>query len=144
MVTFSEKTQGTAALAGRILLAAVFLLSGIGKLAAPGGTQGYIAAAGLPLPPLAFIAAVIVELGGGLLLLLGYRSRLAAVVLAVFSLATAAFFHHDLGSQNQFIHFFKNLAIAGGLLQVAAFGPGFLSLDRRRQPAGGELKRVGA
>jgi putative oxidoreductase len=145
MLTFSEKTQGAVALGGRILLATMFILSGIGKLAAPGGTQGYIAAAGLPFPPLAYLIAVIVELGGGSLLLLGYRTRLMGVVLAVFALATALLFHHDLANQGQSIHFFKNLAIAGGLLQIVAFGPGLFSLDGRRQPvAAGQPGRLGA
>jgi putative oxidoreductase len=72
-----------------------------------------------------------VELLGGLLLVFGYRTKLAAGALALFSLATAIFFHSALGDQNQFIHFFKNVAIAGGLLQAIAFGAGRLSLDGR-------------
>jgi len=69
---------------------------------------------------------------GGITLLLGYRTRIAAGVLFVFTLATAVFFHNHLGDQNQFIHFFKNIAIAGGLLHVIAFGGGRVSLDGRR------------
>jgi putative oxidoreductase len=120
-----------AALAGRILLAAIFVLSGLSKVAAPAGTIGYIASAGLPLPQVGMAIAVIVELGGGLALVAGFRTRFVAAVLALFSLATALAFHNHLADQNQFIHFFKNVAMAGGLLQVVAFGAGRFALDRR-------------
>lgn len=120
-----------AALAGRILLAAIFVLSGLSKVAAPAGTIGYIASAGLPLPQVGLAIAVIVELGGGLALVAGFRTRFVAAVLALFSLATALAFHNHLADQNQFIHFFKNVAMAGGLLQVVAFGAGRFALDRR-------------
>jgi putative oxidoreductase len=117
-------------LAARVLLAVLFLLSGLGKLAAPGPTQGYIASMGLPFPLMAYCVAVLIEVGGSLLLIAGYRTRFVALVLAVFSIVTAAVFHHMLADQNQMIHFFKNIAIAGGLLQVAAFGAGRISFDR--------------
>lgn len=117
-------------LVGRIGLAAIFLLSGLSKLAAPEATIGYIASVGLPLPKVGLGLSLLVELVGGTLLVLGYRTRAVAAVLALFSLATAAFFHSALGDQNQFIHFFKNVAIAGGLLQIAAFGAGRYSIDR--------------
>ncbi|MBB5712841.1 DoxX family protein [Sphingomonas xinjiangensis] len=118
-------------LIGRIGIAAIFVLSGSSKLTAPSATIGYIASAGLPLPQLGLGLAILVELGGGILLVLGYRTRLVAAAMALFSLATGVFFHSALGDQNQFIHFFKNVAIAGGLLQIVAFGPGALSIDRR-------------
>jgi putative oxidoreductase len=118
-------------LVGRVLLAAIFILSGVGKIFAPEATQGYIGQAGLPFPQLAFLGAVALEIGGGLLLVVGYKTRLAAVVLALFSVATALIFHGAIGDQNQFIHLLKNFAIAGGLLQIAAFGGGSLSLDAR-------------
>ena len=117
---------------GRLLLAVIFLMSGIGKIAAPAATAGYIASAGLPAPYLGLIAAIIVEVGGGLLLLVGYQTRLAAIALGVFTVAAALAFHNNFADQNQMIHFLKNLAITGGLLQVAAFGAGSLSLDARR------------
>ena len=104
-----------AALAGRILLAAIFVLSGLSKVAAPAGTISYIASAGLPLPQVGLAIAVIVELGGGLALVAGFRTRFVAAILALFSLATALAFHNHLADQNQFIHFFKNVAMAGGL-----------------------------
>ena len=106
---------------GRVLIAAIFILSGLSKLADPTGTIGYIASIGIPFPALALAGAVLVEVVGGVLLIAGYRMRAVATVIAVFSLATAVLFHHNLADQNQFIHFFKNVAIAGGLLQVVAF-----------------------
>jgi putative oxidoreductase len=121
-----------APLTGRIFLSAIFLISGVSKIAAPAATIGYIESAGLPLAPLGFALAVIVEILGGLALIAGYRTRLVAAGLAGFTLATALAFHGDLADQNQFIHFFKNIAMAGGLLQVVAFGAGRFSLDARR------------
>jgi putative oxidoreductase len=120
-----------AATGGRLLLAAIFLLSGYSKLADPSGTIGYIQLAGLPLPQLGLAIAIAVELIGGVLLVIGFRTKAVAAALAVFTVATALLFHSALGDQNQFIHFFKNIAIAGGLLQVIAFGPGRLSIEGR-------------
>ena len=131
MNTSSNGNQAVLALIGRILLAAVFIISGLGKLAAPGPVQGYIASMGLPAPLLAYIIAVIVEVGCGVLLFVGYRTKTVAIALAGFCVVTAVIFHHALGDQNQFIHFMKNLAMAGGLLQIAAFGPGRIGLDSR-------------
>ncbi|RDK09754.1 DoxX family protein [Cupriavidus lacunae] len=108
-----------------------FLWSGLGKLGAYAGTVGYISAIGLPAAPLAFIVAVAIEVGGGLMLLSGYRVRLASLVMAVFCVATAVFFHSNFGDQNQMIHFLKNVMMAGGLLQIAYFGAGAFSLDAR-------------
>ncbi|ACO80888.1 DoxX-like protein [Azotobacter vinelandii CA] len=132
-MTFSLPTNlhNATTLTGRALLASLFLVSGLGKATAPAATLGYIGSIGLPFPALALAAALVVELGFATALLLGYRTRLVAFVMAGFSIATALMFHNQLGDQNQFIHFLKNLAIAGGLLQVAAFGPGALSLDAR-------------
>ena len=120
---------------GRLLLAAIFLISGIGKLAAPDMTIGYIGAMGLPFPTLGYLIALFVEIGGGALLVLGYQTRLVALVLAVFSIVTGLAFHHAVGDQNQLIHLLKNFALAGGLLQVVAFGAGAFSLDNRKAPA---------
>ncbi|MGN8000551.1 DoxX family protein [Sphingomonas sp. 22176] len=124
--------QSALPLVGRIGIAAIFLLSGLSKLAAPTATIGYIASSGLPLPQLGFAIALLIELGGSIALILGYRTRIVAAILAAFSVATALAFHSALGDQNQFIHFFKNIAMAGGLLQVVAFGAGGWSLDARR------------
>ncbi len=117
---------------GRLFIAFIFIASGLGKIAAPGATQGYIAAVGLPLPMISYLIAILVELAGGILILIGYQVRITGLVLAVFTLATAVIFHTNFADQNQMIHFLKNVAIAGGLLQVAAFGAGSFSLDRWR------------
>jgi len=118
------------ALSGRVLLAAIFVLSGAAKFADPAGTAAYVASVGLPAPALAAWGAALLELVGGIALIAGFRTRLVAIALALFSLVAAALFHADLGDQNQFIHFFKNVAMAGGLLQVATFGPGRFALNR--------------
>jgi putative oxidoreductase len=124
--------NGVTSLAGRILLAAIFLLSGISKISDPAGTIGYITVVGLPFPPLSYGAAVVIEILGSIALILGFQTRIVALILALFSLATALAFHNNLSDLNQFIHFFKNVAMAGGLLQVVAFGAGRFSLDARR------------
>jgi putative oxidoreductase len=121
--------------AGRLMIGLPFAMSGFGKLAAYGATVGMIGAAGLPFPPLAFAIAVAVELGGGLLLIAGYRTRYVAAALAIFALATAVSFHSNFADQNQMIHFLKNVMMAGGLLQIVAFGAGALSVDDRRSTA---------
>ncbi len=120
------------AAAGRLFIAFIFIASGLGKIAAPGATQGYISAVGLPLPMISYLIAVTVELAGGIVILIGYQARITGLMLAAFTLATAVIFHTNFADQNQMIHFLKNVAIAGGLLQVAAFGAGTLSLDGRR------------
>ena len=125
-------TQAALPVIGRILLAIIFIMSGVSKLGNPAGTQAYIASVGLPFPMLAYIAAVVTEIAGGVMLAVGYRARLAAVALAIFTIAAAVFFHHAFDDRNQFIHFMKNLAITGGLLQVAGFGAGAFSFDNRR------------
>lgn len=118
-------------LLGRIMIGAPFVMSGVGKLAAPAATIGYITAMGLPVPPLAYVVALLVELGGGLLLLSGYRARFVSLAMAVFCVVTALSFHHNFADQNQMIHFLKNVMMAGGLLQIAYFGAGAFSLDAR-------------
>ncbi|MGH8130608.1 MAG: DoxX family protein [Steroidobacteraceae bacterium] len=117
---------------GRLLLAAIFLFSGLNKLLDPAATIGYINAVGLPLPEFGYALAVIVEIVGSLLLIVGYQARIAALSLAILTLVAGIFFHSNFADQNQFIHFMKNLAIVGGLLQVVTFGAGRLSVDARR------------
>jgi putative oxidoreductase len=118
---------------GRVLIGVPFAMSGLGKLVTYGATTAKIAAVGLPFAPLAFAVAVAVELGGGLLLVLGYRVRPIALALAVFSLATAVSFHSNFADENQMIHFLKNVMMAGGLLQIAAFGAGTISIEQWRR-----------
>jgi len=125
-----------AALVGRLLLAAIFISSGWGKIGGLEGTAGYIASKGLPMPQILAILTIIVELGAGILLAIGLKARWAALALALFSLA-AAFIFHDFWAvppeqaSAQSINFWKNIAIAGGMLMVFAMGPGRYSLDRR-------------
>jgi putative oxidoreductase len=121
---------------GRVLIGVPFMMSGLSKLTSYGATTALIAAVGLPFPPLAFAVAATVELGGGLLLVLGYQARLVALVLAVFALATALTFHTNFADQNQMIHFLKNVMMAGGLLQIVAFGAGAISIEQWRQKSG--------
>jgi putative oxidoreductase len=125
---------------GRLLLGAPFLMSGLGKLAAHSATVGFIASAGLPVAPLAFIVSVATEAGGGMLLLAGYRVRFASLALAIFSLVTAVFFHRNFADQNQMIHFLKNVMMAGGLLQITYFGAGPFSVDARSARASSASK----
>lgn len=118
------------AVLGRIAIAPLFLLSGIAKLTDPSMFLAYIGSAGLPLPVVALGAAILVELIGGALLVVGYRTRTVAAVFVAFTLMTAFVFHRDLADQTQFLFFFKNVAITGGLLQIVAFGGGRWSIDR--------------
>jgi putative oxidoreductase len=120
-----------AALLGRVLLALIFILSGFQKLVEFDGTVGFMGAEGLPLPILATIVAIIVECVGGILLVIGYHTRLIGIVLAAWCIATALVAHRDFSNQDQMIHFLKNVAMAGGFLQLAAFGAGRWSLDAR-------------
>ena len=124
--------------AGRLLIGLPFAMSGLSKLAATGPTTEMIRAAGLPLPPLALALSVVVELGGGLLLVAGFQTRIAASALALFSLAAAVSFHSNFADQNQMIHFLKNVMMTGGLLQVVAFGAGALSIDNRGAMGGAQ------
>ncbi|MCE9651073.1 MAG: DoxX family protein [Parvibaculum sp.] len=117
---------------GRLLLAILFLLAGFGKIANPASTIEYIASHGLPLPQLGYAIALAAEIGGGLLILVGYKTRLIAALMALFSIATAVFFHADFADQAQMTNFLKNLAIAGGFLQLVANGAGALSIDNRK------------
>lgn len=124
---------------GRLLIAAIFLISGFGKIAAPAMTLGYIKSAGLPAPMLAYLIAIVIEVGGGILLVVGYQTRIIASVMAVFTVATALAFHTDFADQNQMINFLKNFAMTGGLLQVVAFGAGAFSVDNLRSGRRGGL-----
>ena len=118
--------------AGRVLIGGIFVMSGLNKLGAYSGITAAISAAGLPFAPLGFAIAIAVEIGLGSLLLIGYRARPVALALAIWCVVTATFFHRNFADQNMFIHFLKNLMIAGGLLQIVHFGPGALSVDNRR------------
>jgi putative oxidoreductase len=127
-------------LIGRILLGLMFVISGFGKIAGFDGTAGAIASKGLPMPTVLAALTILVELGGGLCLLLGVFTRWAAIALAGFCLLSAFFFHNfwaapEAQKMMQNINFMKNLSIAGGMLVLAAFGPGGFSLEGRRHRA---------
>jgi len=124
--------------AGRLLIGLPFAMSGLSKLAAIGPTTEAIRAVGLPLPHLALAVSVLFELGGGILLVAGFRTRVAAAGLVLFCLVTAVFFHRNFADQNQMIHFLKNVMMAGGLLQIVAFGAGALSIDNRGGKGGAQ------
>jgi putative oxidoreductase len=129
-------------LIGRILLAVIFVLGGWGKLFSVGATAGYIASKGLPFAGLLAVAAVVIELGGGILLILGWQTRWIGLILFLFVLIITPIFHNfwafdavnqaaQYGAQR--INFLKNLAIMGGMLYVIAFGGGPLSVSRSRR-----------
>jgi len=139
-MTLSTTTQNTLSLIGRVLLALLFVPAGFGKIAGFSGTAGYIESVGLPLPQVGAAIAVVLELGVGLMLLVGFKARWAALLLALFTAAAALFFHKfwavpaDQVMMQQ-INFYKNMAITGGLLFVMAFGPGGFSIDGRSRKA---------
>jgi putative oxidoreductase len=131
----NPNTQAAAALVGRILLALIFITSGFSKITGFEGTVGYIASKGLPLPQIGAIIAIVAELGGGILLAIGYKARWAALALAIFTLAAAILFHNYWAVEAaqkmaQQINFWKNISITGGMLLAFAFGPGRYSLDK--------------
>lgn len=121
--------EKTADLAGRILIAAIFLLAGLNKIGQYDGTVAYMASQGVPGALLPLVIAL--EIGGAITIILGLFTRLTALALAGFSIASALLFHANLGDQMQFILFFKNLAMAGGFLFLVANGPGDWSLDKK-------------
>ena len=132
--------QSSTVLAGRILLGLIFILSGFGKIAGFAGTVGYIESAHLPLPSLVAVLTIVIELGGGLALVSGFYTRQTALVLAVFTVLAGFIFHNFWDADQaqkmaQQVNFLKNLSIAGGMLVLAAFGPGTMSVDARRSLA---------
>jgi putative oxidoreductase len=130
--------QNPLSLAGRLLLALLFLPAGISKIGGFAGTAAYIGSKGLPMPELGAVIAIVVEVLGGLALIAGFGTRVAALVLAVFTLVATVFFHAywAVPAEMQMVQqlmFFKNIAVVGGLLVLAAFGAGGWSLDAKRQ-----------
>jgi putative oxidoreductase len=117
-------------LIGRVLLGLIFLVSGINKIADPQGTQQYMTMMGMTwMTTLFYIGAVAVELAGAISLLLGYRAKAGGWLLFLFLIPTTLIFHTNFADPNQMIHFLKNLATIGGLIYVAAYGAGALSMD---------------
>ena len=130
-------SQGFPVVIARVLLALMFVLAGIGKLGGLEGTAGYIASKGLPMPMVLAVAVGVLELVAGVLLIIGWQARWAALALAVFTVVASVLFHNywAMPAEQQMMQqlmFMKNLAVTGGLLLVFAFGAGALSLDARR------------
>jgi len=123
--------QFLAAPAGRILISLIFLMSGFSKLGSFAGTQAYMESAGVPGILLPLVIAV--EILGGLAIIAGWHTRLAAFLLAGFTLLSGVLFHSNFGDQMQMIMFLKNVAIAGGLLMIVSQGAGPYSLDNRKR-----------
>ena len=129
--------QNPLALAGRILLALIFITSGFAKITGFGGTVGYIASKGLPMASVVAVLAIVVEFGGGLAVAFGFLTRWAALALAVFSVLAGIIFHNYWAVpaeqvMMQQINFWKNISIAGGFLVLAAYGAGAISIDAKR------------
>ena len=134
----SKSFENILSLVGRLLFAVLFLPAGIGKLTGFAGTVGYISSVGLPLPAVGAALALTVEIAGSLALIVGFQTRIAALVLAAFTLVASFFFHAYWAApaEQAFVVqllFFKNIAVVGGLLLLAAHGAGGLSLDARKQ-----------
>lgn len=128
-----DKFSSTFGLAGRVLIASLFVISGLGKLGAIGAIQGYMDSVGVP--GILVYPTILFEVVGGLAIIVGYQTRIVALALAGFCVATALVFHNNLGDQMEFVLFLKNLAIAGGFLFLARDGAGQFSLDSRRATA---------
>jgi putative oxidoreductase len=121
-------------LAGRVLLALIFVISGWGKVTGFDGTAAFMASKGMPFPELLLPGAIAFELGGSLMLIAGWKARWGALALLLFMIPTTLIFHNFWAAdaaeaQNQMIHFMKNVTIMGGMLYVMAFGAGPLSVD---------------
>ncbi len=125
-------------LMGRVFITSIFLLSGFGKIADWSGTAGYMASKGMPMVSLFLIGAIVFELGGGLSVLLGFKTRTGALVLSIFLIPATLIFHNfwtldGMEQQMQMAMFMKNFSILGGLLLLMAFGPGPISIDNRQK-----------
>ena len=121
--------QNVAELGGRVLLAALFLISGLGKLGAYDATAGYMASVGVPGALLPLVIAT--EVLGAAAIIVGWKTRIVAFLLAGFTLLSAVIFHNNFADQIQTIMFLKNVSIGGGLLLLVVHGAGAISLDRR-------------
>ncbi len=120
-------------LAGRVMIALIFVLAGLSKISTIDGTQGYMEAMGLP--GILIYPTILFEVAAGLAIIAGFKTRYVALALAGFSLLSALIFHNQLGDQTQFILFMKNVAMAGGFLFLARYGAGELSIDNHRSAA---------
>jgi putative oxidoreductase len=129
MDAMTRQQSDVIVLIGRLLMSLIFIMSGFSKLLGPANTIQHIAADGLPLPPAAYVVAVLCELGGGLAILLGWQTRIAAAALSLFCIVTAFTVHYHPGVPAQMVNFWKNITMAGGFLYVLAHGSGAYALD---------------
>ena len=132
----NNSLTNSAALAGRTLLALIFIVSGFGKITGFSGTAAFMASKGMPMTEVLLVGAIAVEFLGGLMLVAGFKARWAAAAIFLFIIPTTIVFHNPMGlsgqeAQAQMINLMKNVAIMGGMLMVMAFGPGAWSVDRR-------------
>lgn len=125
-------SAGAVLLLARLLLSILFIFAGFGKLTDISGTSAWFGSVGLPLPAVVAVLVGLLELFGGLAILVGFKARIAAIALAVFTIAASLVAHTNFADQIQLLMFLKNLSITGGLLFVATFGAGALSIDGRR------------
>ena len=134
----NQSVQNFVALLGRIFLAAIFLISGFNKLSDFSGTAAFMSGAGLPAAEFLLVLTILIEIAGGLMIILGLYTRQLALILFLFMIPVTAVFHNPRSAgdpvqiQQQMIHFLKNLAIMGGLLHLSAFGPGYFSIEARK------------
>jgi putative oxidoreductase len=133
----TDSYKSYVSVAGRILLALMFILSGFGKLSDISGTAGFIASGGIPFPSLVAVLVGAFELLGGIALVLGFQARLIGLLMALFTIAASIVFHAywAVPAEQQYVTqllFMKNLSVAGGMLLISALGAGPLSLDQRR------------
>lgn len=141
--TFSGNSVAAdaAALAGRILLALIFILSGYGKITAFAGTSAYMTSKGVPFAEVLAALSIAVELGGGLAIVFGWKAREAAILIFFWMIPVTLMFHNPLGldpamAKQQMIHLEKNLSIMGGLLVLFAFGPGRFGFETKQSQHG--------
>ncbi len=130
-----DRLSSAGLLVSRVLLSAIFLYSGVMKVFHFTATTGFMTAHGMHMAAMFLVLAVLVEIGGGLSVLLGYYPRLGALALALFLVPVTLVFHRNLGDPNQAAHFAKNVAIAGGLLAVVSAGGGVFSAGARKGAA---------
>ena len=121
-----------ALLVSRIFLALLFLVSGLGMMAAPGGVAGYMGALGVPMPAVSVWIVIVWKVVAALMVIAGFKTRLGALALALFSAAAALLAHLNFADQNEMTQFLKDFAIAGGFIALAVAGPGAYSVDARR------------
>ena len=131
-VTSAPASSAAVVLVGRLLLSILFIFAGFGKLTDISGTAAWFGSIGMPLPVVVAVLVGLLELGGGLAILTGFKTRIAALALAAFTVAASLIAHTNFADQIQLLMFLKNISITGGLLTLASFGAGALSIDAKR------------